>query len=91
MTLQELKIKLDELYELKLWIETPIFQKYLCKPLREKQGKLKVNFFSDSLKESWRKGGKHEGIEEFFNILKEIDIEIKNTKYEVEQSDSQKL
>ena len=91
MTLQELKIKLDELYELKLWIETPLFQKYLCKPLRDKQGKLKVNFFSDTLKESWRKCEKHEGIEEFFNILKEIDTEIKNTKYEIEQSDSQKL
>lgn len=89
--MQTLQQKLNELFEIKLQIESPLFQKYLCKPLRDKQGKLKVNFFSDTLKESWRKGGKHEGIEEFFNILKEIDIEIKNTKYEVEQSDSQKL
>lgn len=88
MTLQQ---KLEELFEIKLQIESPIFQKYLCQPLREKQGNLKVNFFSDTLKDSWRKGGKHEGIEEFFEILKDIDTEIKNTKYEIEQSDSQKL
>lgn len=81
-----LRKKLEELYELKRLIESEEFQKYLAKPLREKQSKLKTDFFSDSLKDSWRKGGKYEGIQEFFKILKEIDNDIKNTKYELENN-----
>lgn len=83
-----LRKKLEELYELKRQIESEEFQKYFAKPLREKQSKLKTDFFSDSLKDSWRKGGKHEGIQEFFEILKQIDTEIKNTKYEIDTTDS---
>lgn len=82
MTLQE---KLQELFEVKVMIESKLFQEYFCQPLRDKQGKLKVNFFSDSLKDSWRKGGRHEGIQEFFEILKQIDTDIKNTKYEMDK------
>lgn len=89
--MQTLQEKLDELFELKAQIESPVFQKYLCKPLRDKQAKLHLNFFSDTIKESWRKGGRHEGIEEFFSLLGDIDTKIKNTKYDIEQSDSQKL
>jgi hypothetical protein len=82
MTLQE---ELEELYELKRMIESRVFQKYLAKPLREKEDSIKSDFFSDSLKESWKKGGKIDGIEEFFKLLK-IDTDIKNKKDELEQS-----
>jgi hypothetical protein len=85
MTIQE---ELNELFEIKAQIESPTFQKYICKPLREKQDKLKVSFFSDSLKDSWRKGGKYEGIEEFFEILKQINCDIENKRDEIEQSAS---
>jgi hypothetical protein len=79
-----IKEELAELYSLKGFIESAVFQKYFCKPLREKQDSLQLNFFSDSLKDSWRKGGKYEGIEEFFEILKQIDCDIKNKQNDLE-------
>lgn len=84
--MKTLQKQLEELYELKRMIESEVFQAYLCQPLREQQDKLRLNFFSDSLKDSWRKGGKFEGIQEFFNLLK-IDTDIKNLKDEIEQSE----
>ena len=80
MTLQE---DLEELYELKRIIESRVFQKYLAKPLREIQDNIQSDFFSDSLKESWKKGGKIEGIEEFFKLL-DIGSDIKNKKDSLE-------
>lgn len=82
----ELKQELSELYQLKEQIESEVFQKYFAKPLRKQQDKLRLDFFNDSLKESWRKGGKYEGIQEFFKILKQVDIDIKNKQYEIEQT-----
>lgn len=83
MTIQA---ELEELFEIKHLIESEVFQKYLCKPLREKQDSIKSDFYSDSLKESWKKGGKIEGIEEFFDILKEINVSITNKRDEIEDS-----
>jgi hypothetical protein len=81
MTLQN---KLEELHRVKLMIESQDFQEYFCKPLREKQNELRLNFFSDSLKDAWKKGGKYQGIEEFFEILKQLNVDIKNTQDELE-------
>lgn len=69
MTLQE---EIKELEDLMYFISQPNFQEYIAQPLRKEQEKIKNNFFSDSLKESWRKGGKKEGIELFFKQLKNI-------------------
>jgi len=80
----DIREQFNELIRIKEMIESDEFQKYLVAPLREKQGKLKVNFFSDSVKESWRKGGKHEGIAEFFGLLKQIDTDYKNAKFELD-------
>jgi hypothetical protein len=65
-------------------IESQDFQEHFCKPLREKQNELRLNFFSDSLKDAWKKGGKYQGIEEFFEILKQLNVDIKNTQDELE-------
>lgn len=74
--------ELEELQEVKIMIESGLFQKYFAKPLRERQGEIANNFFSDSLKDAWRKGGKKEGIEEFFKILKQIDRDFKNKQFD---------
>jgi hypothetical protein len=73
---------LGELYDLKAMIESPLFQENIVKPLRDEQGKIRNNFFSDSLKESWRKGGRIEGIELFFDNLKKINEQIKTKQFE---------
>jgi hypothetical protein len=81
MTLQE---ELEELINIKNLIESKEFQKFIVAPMREKQNELKVSFFSDSLKDAWRKGGRLEGIKEFFEILKQIDVDYRNKKDELE-------
>lgn len=80
MTPQE---EFAELYEVKRMIESKLFQQYIAEPLRKKQDKLHLNFFSDSLKDAWRKGGNYEGIECFFEILKEVNNDLKNKKTEI--------
>lgn len=83
MTLQD---KLNDLIAVRYIIQNPLFQKFFVEKMREKQDELKVSFFSDSLKDAWRKGGKLQGLNEFFETLKEIDNEYKNTRYEIENS-----
>lgn len=82
-----MKEELEKLYELKGNIESEAFQEYICKPLRKEQDRLHLNFFSDSLKESWKKGGKHEGIELFFKQLEYVNTRIEDLKIEIEQSE----
>lgn len=84
MTIKE---EFEELLEIRSMIENPAFQKFIVSPLRERQEELRLNFFSDSLKESWRKGGRYEGIEDFFNTLKQIDIQFKNKKFELDSEE----
>lgn len=79
-----LKSEVEELINVKQIIENPLFQKFFVAKLREKQNALNVNFFSDSLKDAWRKGGKLEGLNEFFEILKEIDVDYRNKRDELE-------
>lgn len=76
--------ELNKLYELKGNIESEAFQEYLCKPLRKEQDKLHLNFFSDSIKDSWRKGGKFEGIQMFFKLLEQVNSRIEDLKDELE-------
>jgi hypothetical protein len=78
--------ELNQLYELRAAIESEIFQKMVCQPLRKEQESLRLKFFSDSLKDSWKKGGKYQGIEEFFKSLKHINTRIKDLQ--LEDSDS---
>lgn len=78
-----LQVKREELIVLKEYVSSEIFQKYVCKPMREYQ-KLQTNdFFSDSLKESWRKGGRVEATKHFFNLLGQIETDLKNVQHEL--------
>lgn len=78
--------EISELLEVIRMIESDLFQKFFAAPMKRERDKLRTAFFSDSLKESWRKGGRQEGIELFFDIVKQIPADLKNKKYELEDS-----
>jgi len=78
--------KYKELFEIKRIVESQEFQKYILKPMKDYRFAQKNNFFSDSVKDQWRKGGRVEGVNELLKILKTIDNDFKNERYDVETS-----
>lgn len=84
---QTLQSEVAELVAIANMIENPLFQKYLAKPMKEERDKLRTAFFSDSLKESWRKGGKQEGIQVFMKLVENIHTDLKNKLNELNNSE----
>jgi len=84
MTRQEAQTKLDHLFELKAQIKSFPFQEYLVKPIREELDKQKNAYDCESLRELATVKGKKQGLTFFINTLKNIDQDIKNLKYEIE-------
>lgn len=84
--MQTLQEEIAELMTMHNTIQSAVFQKYLMKPMKEERDKLRTAFFSDSLKEQWRKGGKQEGINVFLNLIENIHSDLKNKLQEVEDS-----
>lgn len=80
----KLKQEYDELLDIRTVIENSNFQKYIVERMRKYQDNQRNNFFSDSLKESWRKGGRVEAVKFFFENLKQIDVDFKNKRDELE-------
>lgn len=64
-----------ELLDLARIVQGKVFQKQFTEPLEKYKQKQRQNFFSDSLKDSWRKGGRVEGINMFFTRLKSVQEE----------------
>jgi len=83
MTIQQ---EYAELQEIRSLIENPSFQKYIVKEMRDYQEKQKNAYQCESLKELWNIKGKKDGSEEFFRILKKIDIDYKNKKLDIENT-----
>lgn len=81
------KEKLDELFSLKLKIQSKEFQDYIMKPLYAELDKLKVAYDCKTLTELSTLKGKKEGLMKIIDILKDIEVEIKNLKDELEDSD----
>lgn len=81
----DIRAEIGELNTVKEMIQTELFQRYFAKPMKEERDKLRSNFFSDSLKESWRKGGRKEGIELFFKLIEGVHQELKDKMLEVSQ------
>lgn len=80
----KLAIELEELMEIRHLIEKPIFQKYLATPMREYQSRLKASYDCKTLTELATLKGRKDGSEQFFKILKQIDTDYKNKRYELE-------
>lgn len=70
--------ELEELREVQRIVESDVFQNYFAKPMKEERDKLRTAFFSDSLKESWRKGGKQEGIKFWMELVEQAHTDLKN-------------
>lgn len=79
---QTLQTEIEELTAMHNMIETKVFQKYLAKPLKEERDKLRTAFFSDSIKESWRKGGKQEGLTFMMKLLENIHNDLRDKLHE---------
>lgn len=85
MNRQEIQTKLDHLFELKAQIESFPFQEYLVKPVLEELDKQKNAYDCESLRELSVVKGKKQGLMFLINTLKNVDQDIKNLKYELEQ------
>lgn len=81
-TLQE---ELAELYELKRYIESKTFQVNLVEPIKREIDNLKPAYQCESLRELATLKGRYQGLKFFMSLLKQVDTDIKNKKYEVEQ------
>ncbi len=79
-----LKDEVAELMAIKNMVQTEVFQKYFAKPMKEERDKLRTDFFSDDLKESWRKGGKQEGIQFWMSLVEQANVDLKNKLEELE-------
>jgi len=79
---------LDELYSLKNFVESNEFQKFIMKPLFEELSKIqrlkKYKDWDSVLKAQ----GKEEGLLWMVNTLKEVDRQIKNTKFELDKEET---
>ncbi len=85
MNRQEIQTKLDYLFELKAQIESFPFQEFLVKPVFAEMDKQKNAYDCESLRELSVVKGKKQGLEFFIKLLKGVDQDIKNLKYELEQ------
>lgn len=85
MNRQEIQTKLDYLFELKAQIESFPFQEFLVKPVFAEMDKQKNAYDCESLRELSVVKGKKQGLEFFIKLLKGVDKDIKNLKYELEQ------
>lgn len=81
-----MKEKLARLYELKSYIESPIFQEQIMKPLFNEMDKLKNAYDCESLRELSQVKGKKQGLKFIIKLLKDIETDIKNTRFDIEQS-----
>lgn len=87
MNRQEAQTKLDHLFELKAQIESFPFQEYLVKPIFAELEKQKNAYDCESLRELAVVKGKKQGLMYVMDILKKIDQDIKNLKYEIEENE----
>ncbi len=87
MTVQE---EVNELLEVSMMIQNPLFQKYFAKPMTSEKNKRvrgASNYFNETLKESWRKGGQLEGIELWMTLVENIHSDLNNKKQELKDSE----
>ena len=83
-----MKEKLNELFSLKLKIESAEFQDYVMKPIFEELNRQKEAYNCQTLKELSYIKGKKEGLLFLINLFKGIDTDIKNLKWEIDNTDS---
>lgn len=83
-----MKEKLSELFTLKGYIETKVFQEHVMKPIFTELDRQKNAYDCKTLQELATVKGKKEGLLFLIDLFKQIDTDIKNTKWEIENQDS---
>lgn len=83
MTKQE---TLQNLIDLKGYIETEAFQEFIVKAVDKELEKLKASYDCNTLEELAEVKGKKEGLELLRKILKQVNVDLKNTKFDLEDS-----
>lgn len=86
-TLQE---RLDKLVAINNMIQSEVFQEFIARPMTEEKNKRvrgPANYFNETLKESWRKGGQLEGIELYMKLIENIHLDLKDALREIEHSE----
>ena len=83
-----MKEKLEELYTLKGYIETKVFQEQVMKPIFTELDRQKDAYDCKTLEELATVKGKRQGLLFLVDLFKQIDTDIKNTKYEIDDTDS---
>lgn len=80
------KEHLELLHELKTHIESRSFQELVMKPIFKELDGLKYAYDCDSLRELQTLKGKKQGIKFLIELLKDVDVDIKNLRDELENS-----
>jgi hypothetical protein len=81
MTTQD---KYQQLVDLKGYIETEAFQNFIMKPLYDEMAKVKKLRDLKSWDETCKAKGQEIGLEKLKDILKQVEIDLKNTRTELE-------
>lgn len=82
-----MKEKLEELYTLKGYIETKVFQEQVMKPIFAELDRQKNAYDCKTLQELATVKGKKQGLLFLIELFKQIDVNIKNIKYEMDETD----
>jgi len=67
----------DDLIYLKEAIESDVFQAYIAKPMKDYRREQQNNFFPKDLLESYRNGGRVEGVDNFMNCISILNEDLK--------------
>lgn len=81
------KEQLELIFELKTHVESRAFQELVMKPLFKELEEIKGAYDCNTLAELRTVKGRKQGIEFLLNLLKQTELDIKNLKYELENSD----
>ena len=74
--------KLEELIDAKAHIESPTFQKFIVKPIKDEITKMKGAYDCESLRELQTLKGKKQGLMFFMKLLKGIEKDYQNAMYD---------
>lgn len=83
------KETLSRLIDLKGYIESPVFQEEIMKPLYEELDKQKDAYDCDTLKELYKVKGKKDGLKYIIKLLKGIETKAKNLRFDIENSEDE--
>ena len=82
------KQELDELYDLKIKIQSKVFQNRIMQPVIKELEKLKSAYDCNTTEEIANIKGRRDGIMFLINLLKQTDNDLKNKKFEIDNTDT---